>query len=180
MDIDRKSSGYVLTSLSKVILAGAGLLAGLVLVRIFILPFTVSDNTMHPNFMPGEKLFMLRHMTPKIGDVVLIDSPVEEGAVMLKRIMAQEGDTVEVKNRVLYVNGKPGEFSWKTQSKDTRIFPMNFSNRDNYPIIKLKRKEYFVTGDNLDYAMDSRFFGVITGDKIIGRYLYTIPFPGKR
>lgn len=180
MDIDRKSSGYVLTTLSKIILACAGLIVGLVLVRVFILPFTISDDTMQPNFKPGEKIFILRHATPKVGDVVLIDSPLEDGVVMLKRIMAREGDSVEVKNRTLYVNGRPGELSWKTVNKDTRIFPMNFSNRDNFPIIKLKRKEYFVTGDNLDYAMDSRFFGVIAGDKIIGRYLYRIPFLGKK
>jgi signal peptidase I len=180
MDIDRKSSGYVLTALSKVILACGGFILGLVLVRIFILPFTVGDDTMLPNFRQGEKLFILRHVAPKAGDVVLIDSPIEDGAVMLKRIIAVEGDTVEMKSRVLHVNGRPGEFGWQTVSRDTRIFPMNFSNRDNYPILKVKRREYFVAGDNLDYAMDSRFFGVITGDKIIGRYLYTIPFFGKR
>lgn len=179
MDIDRKSSGIVLTSLSRIILASAGLLAGIVLIRIFILPFTVADDTMNPNFRRGERIYLLKHITPKIGDVVLIDSPIEDGVVMLKRVMAREGDTVEVKNRMLYVNDRPGVFSWKTENRDTRIFPMSFSNRDNFPIIKLKRKEYFVTGDNLDYAMDSRFFGVIAENKIIGRYLYTLPFPGK-
>lgn len=179
MDIDRKSSGLLLTTLSKVILSGTGLLAGLILVRIFIMPFTVGDETMSPNFTSGEKLFILKHVNPKVGDVVLVDSPVEEGKVMLKRIIAAEGDSVEVKNRVVYVNGAQAEYKWKTVSRDTRIFPMSFSNRDNYPIIKLKRREYFILGDNLDYSMDSRFFGVISSSRIIGRHLYTIPFPGK-
>ncbi len=179
MDIDRKISGPVLTGLSKVILVAAGLLAGLVIVRIFIMPFTVGDDTMVPNFRKGDTLFILRHITPKIGDVVLFDSPVEQGKVMLKRVIAAEGDSVEVKDRDLYVNGSRASFSWKTASADSRIFPMSFSYRDNFPVIKLKRKEYFMLGDNLDYAMDSRYFGVVGDDKIIGRHLYTLHLPGK-
>jgi len=179
MEIDRKSSGFMLTKISKLIILLAGILVGIVLTRIFIVPFTVGDATMMPNFKEGDRIYLLKIGAAGKGDVVLIESPVEDGRVFLKRILAIEGDTVEVKEREILVNGKSVDFTWKTLRKDTRVFPMSFSGRDNFPVMKLKRREYFVVGDNLDYAMDSRFFGVIQSDAIIGKHLYTLPFPGR-
>ncbi len=178
MDIDHTGSGFLLTKVSKLIVVFAGIIVGLLLIRICIVPFTVSDSTMLPNFNPGERTYFLKLGPVRKGDVVLIDSPIEEGRVVLKRILAVEGEVVEVKNREILVNGKSAEFSWKTVRKDTRIFPMSFSGRDNFPALKLKRGEYFVIGDNLDYAMDSRFFGAVRADAIIGKHLYTLPFQG--
>lgn len=176
MGIDRKITGPLLTSTSKLLILLAGLLAGLALVRILITPFTVSDDTMAPNFPAGDRIYILKWFSPKAGDVVLVRSKIEEGRVYLKRIAASGDDTVEVKDGVFFLNGTPARFSWKTLNRDNRIFPMNFSFRDNYPILRLKKGEYFVIGDNIDYSMDSRFFGVMSSDDIIGRHVYTLPY----
>jgi type IV secretory pathway protease TraF len=59
-------------------------------------------------------------------------------------------------------------------STDTRIFPMSFSYRDNYPVVKLKRSQIFVIGDNFDSSMDSRFFGPLDEDLLVGKLVYKI------
>ncbi len=106
------------------------------------------------------------------GDIVLLDSPSEPGRVLIKRILSTAGDTVEIKNKMLYINNKQVKLKWRYRSTDKRIFPMSFTYRDNMPVVKLGRKEYFVLSDNLDEGYDSRALGLIRGDSIIGKMIY--------
>ena len=57
-------------------------------------------------------------------------------------------------------------------SSDSRIFPEDFNHRDNMPLIKINKGEIFVVGDNYDYSFDSRDFGAISEELIIGRMIY--------
>ena len=111
---------------------------------------------------------------PEIGDIVLIKSPIEPEKVLLKRIIAKEGDTIEIRNKIFYRNDKKIKFTWKTTSTDKRIFPMKFTGRDNSASFRMKRKQYFLVGDNLDYSFDSRNFGPIDEEDIIGRFFLKI------
>lgn len=162
--------------LLKIVLLIAGIVMGFFILRIFIFPFSINDDAMHPNFNKGKKIFLLRFFSPKIGDVVLIESPHGNGELYLRRIAAREGDTVEIQKGEIQVNSAPVQFTWKVLRKDDRLFPMDFSMRDYYPVVKLKRNEYFVLCDNLDRGMDSRFFGPVQKKHIKGRYVYTFPF----
>ncbi len=162
--------------LVKIMLVVAGIVMGFFILRILIFPFSITDDTMNPNFNKGGKIFLLRFFSPKIGDVVLIESPNGNGELYLRRIVAHEGDTVEVQKGEIQVNNAPVQFTWKFLRKDDRLFPMDFSMRDYYPAVKLKRNEYFVLSDNLDRGMDSRFFGLVQKKHIKGRYVYTFPF----
>ena len=172
MNLDWKRTEGGFTPLARGLLLLAGLLLGIILTRIWIVPYTVCDNSMMPNLKEGDSIYVIKHTTHSVGDIVLFESPIEPDKVLVKRIIAGEGDTVEIKNRILLINGQVAAFSWKTIAKDTRIFPMSFSYRDNYPIIKLKRKQLFLLGDNMDYSMDSRFFGPVHTESIIGKLLY--------
>lgn len=163
------------TLLVKVVLLIAGIVMGFFILRLFLFPFAVSDDVMHPNFQKGEKIFLLRFFTPKAGDVVLVESPHESGELYLRRIVAQEGDTVEVQKGEIKINNSPVHFTWNFIRKDERLFPMDFSMRDYFPAIKLKRNEYFVLCDNLDRGMDSRFFGPVLKEQIKGKFLYRFP-----
>lgn len=162
--------------LLKIVLLVAGLAMGFFILRIFIFPFSITDDTMNPNFQKGEKIFLLRFFSPKAGDVVLIESPHGNGELYLRRIAAREGDTVEVQKGEIKINNAPAQFTWNILRKDERLFPMEFSMRDYFPAVKLKRNEYFVLCDNLDRGMDSRFFGLVEKKHIKGRYLYPVPF----
>ena len=128
---------------------------------------------MEPNLGKGDTAFILKHATPATGDIVLMKSAVESNRVMLRRVAASGGDSVEIRDRVIQINGRAAAFSWKTRSTDTRSFPMSFTFRDTMPAVRIERKHYFVLCDNLDLGYDSRTLGIIPADRIIGRLLYT-------
>lgn len=158
--------------LGKILFAALGMLAGFIICRIFIVSFTMPDDSMLPGLKAGEFLLVLKHVTPAPGDIVMLDSPVEPGTVLIKRVAAVEGDTVEIRDRIIRINGAAADFKWKTKSADKRIFPMNFTYRDNMPAVKMNRNEYFVLCDNLDRGFDSRTLGIIPGGLISGRLIY--------
>lgn len=152
----------------------AGIIIGYILIRLIITPYRISDNSMSPGLKKGELIFILKVGKPEFGDIVLIKSPLEPEKVLLKRIIAQEGDTLEIRNKIIYRNDKKMKFRWKTLSTDTRIFPMKFTGRDNLAVIRIKRKQYFILGDNLDYSFDSRTFGPVHEENIIGKLFLKI------
>ncbi len=172
MNIDSASSRFGLPPISRFVFGLVGVIAGFILCRLLFAGFTVSDASMSPNYKSGDRVYALRVGTPHAGDVVLVESPVEPGKYLLKRVAAVEGDVVELRNRVIYINNERAQFKWKTVSTDTRVFPMSFSGRDNMTAVKIERHSFFLLGDNVDHSFDSREFGPVTKEAIVGRVLY--------
>jgi signal peptidase I len=160
--------------LRRAVFLTTGIILGYILMRLFVTPYTIEDDSMLPGLSRGDLIFILKTADPGIGDIVLAQSPVESEKVILKRIIAKEGDTLEIRGKVFYRNDIKVKFIWKTLSSDMRIFPMNFSRRDNLPTVKMKRKEYFLVGDNLDRSFDSRSFGPVPEKNIIGTLLFKL------
>jgi signal peptidase I len=158
--------------LIKLLSAAGGIIAGFFICRMIFMPFRVTDSSMEPNLKNGDLVIILKHSAPKRGDIVLIESPVEPGRVFIKRIVGAEGDTVEIRDRVFRFNNERFTFPWKTKSADRRVFPMNFTYRDNMPAVKIVRNHFFVLSDSLDGGFDSRALGAIPGDLVIGRMIY--------
>jgi signal peptidase I len=172
MTYSKEISRFAYPKLFKAIIVFAGLILGFLTARFFFLPFTVCDDSMLPNFKKGESVYILKHISPKIGDIVLLQNPVQPDMVMLKRVVGLDGNFIEIRNKIIYKNNDKMKFTWKINSTDNRIFPMNFSSRDNLPAVKIERKMFFVIGDNLDYSFDSRSFGPISEKLIIGKVIY--------
>lgn len=162
----------VLRTLKAVIFLSAGIIAGLIAGRIAFLPFTASDDSMKPNIAAGDRTIISRFKDPSRGDIVLVQSPVESDRVLLRRLMAVEGDVVEIRNKIIYVNDKVYRFKWKTSSSDGRIFPMHFTSRDTMPAVKVARRQFFLINDNLDDSFDSRSFGTVSDEAVIGTMVH--------
>jgi signal peptidase I len=173
MGRQNEQSVFRYPALAKFAIAIGGVVFGLILMRTFITPFRVADESMLPNHTPGETVYILKHVTPKTGDVVLFRSPVQKGRVLLKRVIAVEGDSVEISSRVVYRNNARESFKWKTISSDNRVFPMRFATRDNMAAVKIGRKSCFLLGDNLDASFDSRDFGPVALGDITGKVIYS-------
>lgn len=158
--------------ITRTLLIITGIIIGLTMSHLFIIPHNVTGTSMLPNLKEGDKVIVLKHITPDIGDMVLIQSPIEPDRVLIRRIIGKEGDVIEIRSKVVYKNDSRFSFTWKIQSTDKRIFPLGFTRRDNMPAIKLDHHKYFVLGDNFDNGFDSRFFGPINKDIIIGKIIY--------
>jgi signal peptidase I len=158
----------------KVLFAIAGILIGFAFTRFFFTSYKITDTSMEPEFKKNKTVIVLKVFTPSAGDAVLITSPIEKDRALLKRIAAVEDDIVEIRSKKIFINGKSLLPHKNFTYSDERIFPVNFSQRDNMPSVKLKRNEYFMLGDNLDMSFDSREFGQVNKKDIIGKTIYTI------
>ncbi len=159
--------------IKSLILMAAGLILGFIISRILFTVYITGDDAMLPGLKKGSRIIVFKIGKPERGDIVLCHSPVSIKKVLLRRLVAVEGDTIEIKNKTFSINGKESEFKWITKKDDPRNFPSHFTYRDNMKKLMLGNGEYFLLGDNLDHAYDSRTFGIIKSESIIGYMLYS-------
>jgi signal peptidase I len=102
------------------------------------------------------------------GDVIVFVFPPDPTKDFIKRVIAVGGDTVAVKNAVVYLNGQPmlDPHAHYSLPADERT-PM--SVRDNFGPEKVPPGKIFVMGDNRDRSYDSRFWGFVPIDNVEGR-----------
>jgi len=107
---------------------------------------------------------------PNRGDVVILRPPEDAHLKedLIKRVIAIPGDTVEVKQSVVYVNG------WALKESYIKEPP-----RNNMPLQHIPMDSYFMMGDNRNNSNDSRFFGPVTSDNIVGKP-WAIVWPPKK
>lgn len=139
-------------------------------IRIFIAqPFIVSGSSMFPTFENGQYL-VVDEISYRLGnikrdDVVVFHYPKDTTKFFIKRIIGLPGETVDVKGSDVIITNKahPEGFTLnqpfvKNQSSDVTHFV-------------LKDNEYFVMGDNRSASSDSRYWGAVPKDLMVGRAL---------
>lgn len=116
-----------------------------------------------------ERLLTLRE--PRRGDVIVFEFPEDEDLPFykrrdfIKRIIGEPGDTVEVRDKVAYVNGEPLVLPQEVHKGPAYADDLR---RDNMPPTEVPAGQYFVMGDNRDRSYDSRFWGFVDEAKIKG------------
>jgi signal peptidase I len=126
--------------------------------------------------IPAAKLPGLRPVEQ--GDIVVVRTPADRHVPYVKRVVALPGQVVQVKDKVLLVDGKVFPRPEKEQHVDLRTFPPGMTsdgipprlgNRDNWGPYRVPDGHVFLMGDNRDISMDSRYFGPVPASNIIGR-----------
>lgn len=110
--------------------------------------------------MPFTNKVMIPVRTPKRGEVIVFVYPVDPTKDFIKRVVAVAGDTVEIKKKKLYVNGKP-EVDGHARYSDPELYPMMYKPRDEFGPVTVPEGKLFVMGDNRDQSHDSRFWGFV-------------------
>ena len=134
-----------------------------VVVSLFLVFFTsygVAGDSMEPTLLPGDRLFVTRdYDAPSRGDLVLVRVVVEvEEEVLIKRVLAIPGDEVIVEGDTVYVNGEAA-------AADTAV--VLYGEPRFEPFI-VAHDQVFVAGDNRPVSLDSRQFGAVSLDAIVG------------
>lgn len=110
---------------------------------------------------------------PKRGDVIVFKYPKDPSKDFIKRLIAVGGDTLEIRDKKVYVNGKlqKNDFAKFTDSRilsgPTRFGQID-SPRDNYGPITVPEGKLFMMGDNRDSSNDSRFWGFVDKSEVRG------------
>jgi signal peptidase I len=99
------------------------------------------------------------------GMVITFKSPAEIEKEYVKRVIGLPGETIKVVNKKVYLNGKYLEEPY-VRFSDKEILN---SYRDNFPEFTIPKGHFFCMGDNRDNSFDSRFWGPVPEDYIIGR-----------
>jgi signal peptidase I len=111
--------------------------------------------------MPG-----LRH--PQRGEIIVFKYPEDPKRDFIKRTVAVEGDTIQMIDKKVYVNGKPVEEPF-TQHTDASLRMGQLEPRDNFGPYLVPKNKLFMMGDNRDQSYDSRFWGYVDIKQVRGK-----------
>ncbi len=136
------------------------------LVRNFIAqPFLVSGSSMEPTFLNGNYLLVdeltYRFREPERGEVIVFRYPLDRRAYYIKRIIGLPGE------RLLIQEGKVSIFTNGKEKTLQEPYVFGRETRGDFDIV-LGQDEYFVMGDNRDFSLDSRSWGTLSREDIIG------------
>lgn len=106
---------------------------------------------------------------PERGEVIVFRYPEDEDKDFIKRIIGLPGDTIAIRDKVVYINGRAVDDHAYTQRIDPGLIEGLVNPRDNFGPITVPPKSYFMMGDNRDQSLDSRFWGYVSREKIRGR-----------
>ena len=90
---------------------------------------------------------------------------------LIKRIIGLPNETIEIREKKVYINGSLLEESWANINNDLRILDSEVSGKDNFGPYIVGYNEYFVLSDNRDYGYDSRDFGSVNFSFINGKVI---------
>lgn len=160
-------------------------LAVVFIVRHFIAqPFVVSGASMEPTFHNGEYLIVdqlsYKLNNPERGDVIVFKYPIIPSRFFIKRIIGLPGEVVKIEGQEVYIK-EVGSEEFKLLEEKYIEFP-----KDTFSESKLDDNEYFVMGDNRLASLDSRVWGPLNENFIVGKaFVRLFPFdkislkPGK-
>ncbi len=108
---------------------------------------------------------------PRRGDVIVFQFPQDPTKDFIKRCVATGGETLEVRNKQVYVDGKPLRESYAIHS-DPSVRPAGYDYRDYFGPVTVAKGQMFMMGDNRDNSNDSRYWGQLEMDLVKGRAMF--------
>jgi signal peptidase I len=171
---------YVKAVLTALVLA--------LIIRAFVIQaFTIPSGSMIPTLLVGDYILVNKFLLgspvdipftninlfrmpglrrPHKGDVIVFKFPVDPSKDFIKRVVAVEGDRIEARDKVIYVNGLPANEPFMRHT-DNLVLP----NRDNFGPIEIPKDKFFCMGDNRDNSRDSREWGFVDIKDVKGKAL---------
>ena len=159
-------------------------LAGII--RTYIIqPFKIPSGSMEDTLLVGDHLMAIKFLygikipfnskqffkirDPEPGDIIVFKFPEDPSKDFIKRCIAVEGQTVELRNKQVYIDGILQQLPENVKYSKNQIMPSQYGPRDNFPPTKIPGKSFFAMGDNRDNSNDSRYWGFVPYENIKGK-----------
>jgi signal peptidase I len=153
-------------------------LLSLLIITFVVQAFYIPSGSMEPTLQVDDRIlvskFSYRLGSIERGDVIVFHYPLNPGKDFVKRVVALGGETVELRDGVVLINGTPIR----------ELYPTALAGGDractsNYGPQKIPEEQLFVLGDNRCNSEDSRFFGFVPVQNVVGKALF-IYWPPQR
>ncbi|MBN1382866.1 MAG: signal peptidase I [Deltaproteobacteria bacterium] len=133
----------------------------------------IGDHILVNKFIYGIKIpyfrkTLLNITEPKRGDIIVFIFPEDRSKDFIKRVIGIGGDTIEIRNKKIFLNGLPYNDEHGVYKEDF-IIPGSLQPRDNYGPVTVPKGSYFVMGDNRDHSADSRYWGFVESKDVLGK-----------
>jgi signal peptidase I len=170
---------------------GMAILLALFIRTFLVQAFKIPSGSMLPTLQIGDHLLVnkllyglripilekrvLQVYQPEHDDVVVFRFPEDRDKDFIKRVKAVGGETIEIKNKVVHVNGEAIDDPYAFIAPNSPVFPScavrrgSQCERDNFGPVTVPEGHVFVMGDNRDHSHDSRFWGTVPVDDILGK-----------
>lgn len=158
--------------LSVVVAIGIAVFLRTFVIGVYQVPTgSMLETIQEGDLLVGEKV-SLKASSPTYGDVVTFDSPMSPGTTLIKRVIATGGQTIDLRDGIVYVDGQALEESSYTLGKRTE----SLSNYEGsagieYPYT-VPANCVFVMGDNRTNSLDSRYFGPVSVSAVTSKALF--------
>ena len=162
----------------------AAVLIALLVTTFVVKMYKIPSRSMVPTLLVGDQLVVnkliygikipyfrntiLPITDPQRGDIVVFIYPQDRSLDFIKRVIGIGGDTIEIKDKKIFINGKIFTDNIGIYS-DKIIYPASFQTRDNFGPITVPKGSLFVMGDNRDESADSRFWGFVDLKDVQGK-----------
>jgi signal peptidase I len=146
-----------------VVIVAAAFVLALLVQQFIVKPFAIPSPSMEPTLMEGDRVLVNRLVyhfhPPRRGDIIVFHPPGRPGSdPFIKRVVAVGGDTIGVHDGMLYVNGVAQD----------EPYIMEYPIEGDYPDTTVPMGYVWAMGDNRNNSGDSRVFGPVSLDSIMG------------
>lgn len=154
------------------------------IISFIVQAFKIPSGSMIPTLLIGDHLFVNKFIygvkipyfrttiipvtDPKREDVIVFIYPQDRSKDFIKRVIGVAGDTIEMKNKKLFINGKAYADPYGVYDEPV-ILPAEVQPRDNFGPVTVPQRSLFVMGDNRDHSLDSRFWGFVDLKDVQGK-----------
>ncbi|MFH1076340.1 MAG: signal peptidase I [Pseudomonadota bacterium] len=154
-------------------------------IRTFIVQaFKIPSGSMQPTLDIGDHILVNKFIygikipltntkvfsgkSPQRGDIIVFEYPKDPDKDYIKRVVGLPGDTIEIRDKKITLNGKAFDDGHGVYS-DMQILPAFIAPRDNFGPVTVPSHNLFVMGDNRDQSSDSRFWGFVDLTRVKGK-----------
>jgi len=142
-------------------------LVALVIKTFVVQLYVVDGPSMEPTLYTSDRLlvnkFLYRLRDPRPGEIVVLQDPTRPARELIKRVVATEGESIEVRKNVVYINGK---------ELDEPFVNELVTKREDIPSTTVPAGHVYVMGDNRSWSQDSRAIGPIPLSKVDGKAFF--------
>ncbi|TDX51960.1 signal peptidase I [Orenia marismortui] len=138
------------------------LVISFLIITFVVQAFYIPSGSMRPTLKPGDRIFankfIYRFREPQRQEIIVFKYPVDPSRRFIKRLIGLPGDRVKIIEGRVYVNGKALEEDYTLEK-----------SYSDFPEVKVPENHYFMLGDNRNNSEDSRFWGFVPRENIVGK-----------